>query len=173
MSVYAMTIPCFAQMLRSLTTLLTKGEERAQALGFEVQNLLDARLAPDMHTLARQVEFTCTQAQEAVCRLTRQALPRLATPADMRQAKALIEDTLAVLAAADHAAIDAGAQQPVSITLAGGLSFDMTGLEYALNWATPQFYFHLVTAYNILRHNGVPLGKAEYVQHMFAYARQA
>ena len=51
MSVYAMTIPCFAQMLRSLSTLLSKGEERAQALGFEVQHLLDARLAPDMHTL--------------------------------------------------------------------------------------------------------------------------
>ena len=172
MSVNAITIACFAQMLRSLTTLLTKGEERAQALEFEVQNLLDARLAPDMHTLARQVEFTCTQAQEAVCRLTQQALPQLATPANMRQAKALIEDTLAMLASADRAVIDAGAERQVSITLADGLSFDMTGQEYALNWATPQFYFHLVTAYNILRHNGVPLGKAEYVQHMFAYARQ-
>lgn len=49
----------------------------------------------------------------------------------------------------------------------------LTGHEYAVNWATPQFYFHLVPAYNILRHNGVPLGKAEYVQHMFAYARPA
>jgi len=173
MSVYAITIPCFAQMLRSLTTLLIKGEERAQALGFDPQNLLDARLAPDMHTLARQVEFTCTQAQEALCRLTQQALPRLATPASMREARVLIENTLELLAATDHAAIDAGAEQPVSITLAGGLTFDMTGQEYAVNWATPQFYFHLVTAYNILRHNGVPLGKAEYVQHMFAYARQA
>ncbi|PHV34569.1 hypothetical protein CSQ94_04005 [Janthinobacterium sp. BJB312] len=173
MSVYAITIPCFAQMLRSLTTLLIKGEERAQALGFDAQNLLVSRLAPDMHTLARQVEFTCTQAQEAVCRLTRQALPQLATPASMREAKALIEDTLALLASSDRAAVDAGAEQQVSITLASGLTFDMTGLEYAVNWATPQFYFHLVTAYNILRHNGVPLGKAEYVQHMFAYARQA
>ncbi|MEF2267497.1 DUF1993 family protein [Janthinobacterium sp. LS2A] len=89
MSVYAVTIPCFAQMLRSLTTLLAKGEERAQALGFYAQNLLDARLAPDMHTLARQVEFSCTQAQEAVCRLTQQALPQLATPANLRQAGAL------------------------------------------------------------------------------------
>ena len=80
MSVYAITIPCFAQMLRSLSTLLSKGEERAQALGFEVQNLLDARLAPDMHTLARQVEFTCTQAQEAVCRLTPKRCPSSPRP---------------------------------------------------------------------------------------------
>ncbi|WP_409335665.1 DUF1993 family protein [Janthinobacterium sp. K2Li3] len=68
--------------------------------------------------------------------------------------------------------MDDGAERQVSITLADGLVFDMTGQEYAVNWATPQFYFHLVTAYNILRHNGVPLGKAEYVQHMFAYLRQ-
>ena len=172
MSVYAITIPCFAQMLHSLTTLLSKGEERAQALGFDAQNLLESRLAPDMHTLARQVEFTCTQAQEAVCRLTQQPLPTLDTPASMQAARALIARTLELLAAADRAAIDASAQQPVAITLGGGLTFDMTGQEYAVNWVTPQFYFHLVTAYNILRHNGVPLGKAEYVQHMFAYARQ-
>ncbi|PJJ21565.1 protein of unknown function [Janthinobacterium sp. OK676] len=89
MSVYAITIACFAQMPRSLTMLLTKSQERAQALGFDAQNLLDARLAPDMHTLARQVEFTRTQAQEAACRLTRQALPLLATPANLRQARAL------------------------------------------------------------------------------------
>ena len=89
MSVYAITVPCFAQMPRSLTTLLAKGEERAQALGFDAQNLLDARLAPDIHILARQVEFTCTQAQEAVRRLTRQALPQLVPPANMRQARAL------------------------------------------------------------------------------------
>jgi hypothetical protein len=48
----------------------------------------------------------------------------------------------------------------------------MTGNEYVVNWVTPQLYFHLVTAYSILRHNGVPLGKADYVQHMFAYLRQ-
>lgn len=173
MSLYAITIPCFAQMLQSLTTLLSKGEERAQALGFDAQNLLDARLAPDMHSLARQVEFSCTQAQEAACRLTRQALPRLDTPANMAAAKALVADTLLILGATDRALLDASAQQTVSITLADGLTFDMTGHEYAVNWATPQFYFHLVTAYNILRHNGVPLGKAEYVQHMFAYARPA
>lgn len=173
MSLYAITIPCFAQMLQSLTTLLDKGEQHAQALGADPHTLLDARLAPDMHILARQVEFTCTQAQEAVCRLTRQALPSLGTPATMPAAKALIAQTLDVLAAADRARIDASAQQPVAVTLADGLTFDMTGHEYAVHWATPQFYFHLVTAYNILRHNGVPLGKAHYVQHMFAYARQA
>jgi len=141
MSVYAITIPCFAQMLQSLMTLLSKSEARARALGFDPQNLLDARLAPDMHTLARQVELSCIQAQEAVCRLTRQALPRLATPADMAAARAPVNDTLLILAAADRSLIDASAQQPVPVTLADGLTFDMKGHEYAVNRATPQFSF--------------------------------
>ena len=52
------------------------------------------------------------------------------------------------------------------------MAFDMTGSEYALNWVIPQFYFHLTTAYSILRHNGVPLGKADYVPHMLTYLRK-
>lgn len=141
MSVYAITIPCFAQMLQSLMTLLSKGEAPGRALGFDPQNLLDARLAPDMHTLARQVELSCTQAQEAVSRLTRQARLRPATPADMAAARAPVNDTLLILAAADRSLIDASAQQPVPVTLTDGLTFDMTGHEYAVNRATPQFSF--------------------------------
>ena len=68
--------------------------------------------------------------------------------------------------------MDEGAERQLSIELANGSAFDMTGNEYAVNWVIPQFYFHLVTAYDILRHNGVPLGKADYVQHMFGYLRQ-
>lgn len=90
----------------------------------------------------------------------------------MAGAKALIERTLGVLAGVDRARVDEGAQRQIAIELPNGMTFDMPGSEYALNWATPQFYFHLVTAYNILRNNGVPLGKADYVPHMFAYIRQ-
>jgi hypothetical protein len=90
----------------------------------------------------------------------------------MAAAKALIESTLERLAAADPAQIDASADRKIAIELPNGIAFDMTGSEYAVDWAMPQFYFHLITAYNILRHNGVPLGKADYVQHMFAYLRK-
>lgn len=173
MSIYSVTIPRFAQMLRSLITLLAKGEDCAREQGYDPQILLDARLAPDMHSLARQVQYACTQAQEAVRRLAQQPLQALDTPTNMDLAKALIEQTLAVLASADPAQLDESAQRQIAIELPNGMAFDMTGAEYALDWATPQFYFHLVTAYNILRHNGVPLGKADYVQHMFAYLRQS
>ena len=90
----------------------------------------------------------------------------------MAEALALIDQTLAVLAGADRSVIERRADESIAIELPGGIAFQMTGNEYAVNWATPQFYFHLMTAYNILRHNGVPLGKADYVPHMFAYVRQ-
>lgn len=125
-----------------------------------------------MHNLARQVQYACVQAQEAVQRLTRQPLESLSPPEDMASAKALIERTLRILDTADVATVDAAAELQIAIELPNSITFDMTGSEYAVNWVTPQFYFHLVTAYNILRHNGVPLGKADYVQHMFAYLRQ-
>ncbi|MEX5341312.1 DUF1993 family protein [Pseudomonas sp. I2] len=172
MSIYAITIPCFAQMLRSLSALLSKGETCARDRGYDPVILLESRLAPDMHNLARQVQFACVQAQEAVQRLTRQPLESLSPPEDMASAKALIERTLRILDTADAATVDAAAELQIAIELPNSITFDMTGSEYAVNWVTPQFYFHLVTAYNILRHNGVPLGKADYVQHMFAYLRQ-
>ncbi|MCO7515266.1 DUF1993 domain-containing protein [Pseudomonas guariconensis] len=172
MSIYAITIPCFAQMLRSLSALLSKGETCARDRGYDPVILLESRLAPDMHNLARQVQYACVQAQEAVQRLTRQPLESLSPPEDMASAKALIERTLRILDTADVATVDAAAELQIAIELPNSITFDMTGSEYAVNWVTPQFYFHLVTAYNILRHNGVPLGKADYVQHMFAYLRQ-
>ena len=172
MSVYSVTIPCFAQMLRALSSLLSKGEAAALKSGYDPKVLLGARLAPDMHDLARQIQYACTQAQEAVQRLTQQPALSLTPPEDLTAAKVIIERTLALLESADRAQIDEGAERKIAIELPNGMAFDMSGSEYAVNWATPQFYFHLVTAYNILRHNGVPLGKADYVQHMFAYLRQ-
>ncbi|ROM94422.1 DUF1993 family protein [Pseudomonas brassicacearum] len=172
MSVYAITIPCFAQMLRSLSSILSKGEAYARERGYDPKALLEARIAPDMHDLSRQVQYACTQAQEAVQRLTQQPLQSLDPPENFAAAKALIEATLAVLASADRAQIDKGAERQIAIELPNDIAFDMTGSEYAVNWVTPQFYFHLITAYNILRHNGVPLGKADYVQHMFSHLRQ-
>lgn len=172
MSVYTVTIPCFAQMLRALSSLLSKGEASALERGYDSQILLGARLAPDMHDLARQIQYACTQAQEAVQRLTQRPVSSLAPPENMAAAKELIERTLVVIESADRAQIEEGAERKIAIELPNGMAFDMTGSEYAVNWATPQFYFHLVTAYNILRNNGVPLGKADYVQHMFAYLRQ-
>lgn len=172
MSAYTHTVPCFAQMLNSLKGLLAKGEAHAAALGYDAKNLLETRLAPDMHPLATQVRYACTQAHDAVGRLSGHAVSPLDTPASMSEAVALIDQTLHNLANADRNLIESRADEVITIELPGGIAFEMTGNEYAVNWATPQFYFHLMTAYNLLRHNGVPLGKADYVPHMFAYLRK-
>lgn len=172
MLTYAATIPCFTQMLKTLKGLLAKGNEHASTLGYNPQNLLDSRLAPDMHHLAAQIRYSCTQAWDAVDRLSGQPVSALETPASMDEAVALIDKTLQVLAGADRELIERRAEDLIVIKLPGDITFEMTGDEYAVNWATPQFYFHLMTAYSILRQNGVPLGKADYVPHMFAYLRK-
>ncbi|NVZ81216.1 DUF1993 domain-containing protein [Pseudomonas yamanorum] len=171
MAIYDITAPRFWQMLEALHGMLLKAERGAAEPGDSPDDLLNARLAPDMHDLSMQIRFVCTQAQEAIARLTRAELPALAAPTDFAEAKGLIASTQQLLKAADRAAINDNAQGRICIELDGGLTFDMTGEEYVVDWAIPQFYFHLVTAYNILRNKGVPLGKADYVPHMFAYSR--
>lgn len=89
----------------------------------------------------------------------------------MADARARITEALALLDGLPNDALDAGATLPIVIELPGNVTFDMTGEHYARDWALPQFYFHIVTAYAILRHHGITLGKADYVPHMFAYLR--
>ncbi|HHA2702733.1 TPA: DUF1993 family protein [Stenotrophomonas maltophilia] len=172
MSIHQLNVCGSAQMLRALRGQLEKADAHARAVGYDPCILLQARLAPDMHPLAKQIQFVCTQAREVICRLRGKPLPTLQSPSDMDQAKALIDETLSYLATSEPEEIDAGASRHVAIELADGLAFDMKGEEYAANWATPQFYFHLMAAYCILRHNGVPLGKADYVPHMVAWVRK-
>jgi hypothetical protein len=172
MSIYDLTVPCFSQMLQALSAQLDKGAASAEAKGYDVAVLIGARLAPDMHPLSSQVRFACIQATEAVARLSGVPRDELPNVDDFKAAKALITRTLALLAACKRTELDA-AERPIELVLPNGMTFDMNGFDYVRNWAFPQFYFHVVTAYGILRHNGVDLGKADYVSHMFAYLRPA
>ncbi len=171
MSIFAATIPAFAQMLEALDGFLEKGEHHVLAQGGDANALLQARLAPDMHPLASQVQFSCTQAMEAVTRLSGQALLPVDAPTDFAQARALIQRARKALHEADRLAIDDAPERPLTITLPGDLVFEMSKEQYVVNWVVPQFYFHLVTAYDILRSQGVALGKADYVRHMFAFRK--
>lgn len=92
-------------------------------------------------------------------------------PGLISDARARIDEALSLLDGLAPDALDGGAGLPVVIELPGGITFDLTGEEYARDWALPQFYFHAVTAYAILRSQGVGIGKADYVPHMFAYLR--
>jgi hypothetical protein len=181
MSLTTLLVPTYVQMLRTLAGLLDKAKDQFPAA--QAEALLSARLAPDMHPLSSQLRFACFQAQEATFRLRGlplpEALERLAAegrdagarPGSIAEARARLEAALTALGELAPDALDVGADLTISLELPGGIAFDMTGAQYARDWALAQFYFHLVTAYAILRHHGVQIGKADYVPYMFAYLR--
>ncbi len=174
-------LPTCTQMLGALSSWLGKAVEQRPGAGADA--LLTARLAPDMFPLATQIRFACVQSLEAVARLQGEAFPPVIAmlrdegrdaadhPGTMADAQARIAETIAALeaAAATLAAIDPAT--PIAHTLPQGMVFDFTAGQYLRDWAIPQFYFHVMTAYAILRAGGVALGKADYVTHLFPYLR--
>ncbi|KQP16796.1 DUF1993 domain-containing protein [Methylobacterium sp. Leaf93] len=180
MSLTNLLVPTYRNMLRTLAGLLDKAEHQ---MVDPANGLLSARLAPDMYPLASQVCFAAYQAQEATFRLRgediSQSLAAVAAegrnagdvPGSIADARARIADALARLDSLSDNALDSGATLQITIELPGNITFDMSGEQYARDWALPQFYFHVITAYAILRHHGIALGKADYVPHMFAYLR--
>lgn len=179
MSPTALLVPTLSQMLRALVNWLDKAEA-AQA---DMAGLLDARLAPDMLPLAAQLRFVCVQAREAIghlrgegeasdlAALRAEGLGAGSGAGTIADARSRIAETLAMLDALAPDALDGGQDAPVTLQMPNGIVFDMTGGEYVRDWLLPQFYFHLNTAYAILRHRGIALGKPDYVPHMRAYIR--
>lgn len=181
MSLTQLLVPTYRQMLQTLSTWLDKAQ--AQMPGVDSEALLSARLAPDMFPLSTQIRFACLQAHESTFRLRGEAFPasfeelinegRNATehPGSIADAQARIAQTVALLDALSPDALDASTGMMIAHELPNGMIFDLTAEQYARDWTLPQFYFHLMTAYAILRTQNVDLGKADYVSHMFAYLR--
>ena len=174
-------VPTYLHMLGALSAWLTKAEAQKPDGGAE--SLLVARLAPDMFPLSTQIRFACVQAQEGRFRLLGQAFPPsievlldegrngAGRPGSIADARARIAETMAIIEAAEAPELDPAT--PIAHALPQGLVFDLTAEQYVRDWALPQFYFHVMTAYAILRSQAVDLGKADYVAHMFSYLRPA
>lgn len=172
-------LPTYTNMLTALSAWFGKAGEQLA----EPDAVLSVRLAPDMFPLSTQVRFACIQAYEGVSRLRGEAFPQVwhelleegrsgaEHPGTLAEAQARIQNTLSFLADLPPGTLNGSAGRAVAHELPTGMVFDMTGAEYARDWALPQFYFHLMTAYAVLRHQGVQLGKADYLQHAFAYLR--
>lgn len=182
MNLTELLIPTYRNMLRTLRGLLGKAE--AQLGADRAEGLLSARLAPDMFPLATQVRFACVQAQEAPHRLMGEPLPPSLEellnegrnggdrPGTMAETRARIDETLAFLDGLSGDALDREpGDAPLVLDLPNGMTFDLTRDQFARDWALGQFYFHVLAAYAILRAQGVSIGKADYVPHMFAYLR--
>ena len=174
-------VPTYVQLLGALSAWLGKAAERLPEGAAET--LMAARLAPDMFPLSTQVRFACVQALEGMFRLQGQAFPPsvielldegrngAVSPGTIADARARIAETLAVVEAVAADARDMDPATPIAHTLPQGMVFDLTAEQYVRDWALPQFYFHIMAAYAILRAQGVELGKADYVAHMFSYLR--
>lgn len=176
-------VPTLTHQLTALASWIDKAQVFATGRGQEPDELLALRLAPDMFPLATQLRFAAFQAQEPVFRLRGKEVTAevLAVrqegrdagerPGTMAAARARLNEALALLAAVGPDEFDAMADRPITHDLPTGMVFDMTGATYVRDWALPQVAFHQMAAYALLRHAGVPLGKADYVPHMFAYLR--
>lgn len=174
-----LVIRTYVQMLGALSVWLAKAEAQN---GID-DALMAARLAPDMFPLATQIRFACVQAQEGVYRLRGEDFPASVTalldegrnagerPGTLADARARIAETLALLdtVGSDMPPVDPAS--PIAHELPQGMVFDLTAEQFVRDWALPQFYFHVMTAYSILRAQGVDLGKVDYVAHMLRFVR--
>jgi uncharacterized protein len=170
-----MSIDSFAPVLQSLSNILDKAAAHGTATKIDIAN---ARLAPDMYTLAQQVRIACVHAGDCVARLTGEEPPlRAPSRAENDEAtigdlKARIARTIETLGSVEAADFEGCEDRDCSVEIPGrGGVIVMNGLQYMRSWALPHFYFHVVTAYGILRHHGVDLGKRDYMSHVGAFVR--
>jgi hypothetical protein len=183
MQLTALLIPSLSNQLRALSGWLDKAEAFAAERGEKPDGLLALRLAPDMFPLTTQLRFLAFQAQEPVYRLRGEAVPEAVLevrqegrdggerPGTWADARARVAEAARFLASVGPDELDAAADQPIAHELPTGMIFDMTREQYVRDWSLPQAAFHQIIAYAILRQAGVPLGKPDYVPHMFGYLR--
>ena len=174
LSLYELASETFTPMLRSLSDLLDKGAAHAAAQQRAPTALPAERLAPDMYPLAKQVQLACSNARECVERLTGhppQWFDENQTTID--ELKAHIAATIAYLATVPETAFDGIETKEIAIPLPDGdHAIVMNGTQFLRDWGIPHFYFHVVTAYDILRHNGVEIGKRDYLARVGSYIRK-
>jgi uncharacterized protein len=148
--------------MKNLTAILDKANSYAETKKFEPAVLLQARLAPDQLDFTRQVQIACDSAKLGCARATGKVAPENAdTEKTIPELKARIESTIKFLETL-NAKDFAGAEER-RITTPRWEGKTLSGVEYLIHHTIPNFYFHMTTAYSILRHNGVPLGKSDYL----------
>jgi len=163
LSMYEASVPVFSARLKALSNVLSAAEQNAADRKIDPQVFLTARLAPDMFALVRQVQIATDHAKGAPSRLAGREVPKYEdNEASFADVQARIAKTLEHLATFSAADLDGSDERTIELRLAGR-EVSMPGLQYLLHAAMPNFYFHVTTAYDILRHNGVPLGKATFL----------
>lgn len=163
MTMYQASIPIFAQRLEALSRILDLGAAYAAEQGLDPAELVSARLAPDMLPLKSQICIATDHAKGCAARLGGIEIPVFEdNESTLDELKARIAKTLAFLQTVKHTQIDGSEERSITLpTRRGELHFN--GLGYLQQFALPNFFFHVVTAYDILRNQGVPLGKRDFL----------
>ncbi len=163
-AMYASSVPVFTQMLGGLAAILVKAEAHALEKNIETTALTQARLFPDMFPLLRQVQIACDFARGVSARLAGAEVPKYD---DHEQTFAelgtLIERTLDFIGGLDPAQFDSAAGREIVTRPGTPKERRFNGQNYLLNYGLPQFFFHVTTAYALLRHNGLDIGKRDYM----------
>ena len=163
LSMYQASVPVFIQGLINLSAILTKAENYATAKKIEPSVLINSRLAPDMFALARQVQIATDIVKGGVSRLAAVEVPSYAdTETTFEELQARVAKTIAYLKTFDAKKVDGSEDRKISLKV-GGNELDFDGQSYLLGFVIPNFYFHIVTTYGILRHNGLDIGKKDFL----------
>lgn len=164
LSMHAASVPVFVRMLGNLLTWLDKAEAHAQARKFDVNNFVGLRLAPDMLPFSRQIQIATDTAKGCVARLAGLEVPKWedneATFDDLR---ARVRKAIDYVQSIPPAQIDGSEQREIVLPMRSGDPLRFTGENYVRFWVLPNFFFHVTTAYALLRHGGVEIGKGDYL----------
>lgn len=158
------SLPVFKSMLRNLSHILSKAEAHAEARKFDPAVLLQFRLAPDMLPFTRQILIACDAAKNGMARISGVEAPKFEdNESTFPELKARIQKTLDYLEAVPAQSVDGTEDKDITFPVGRDKTRTMKAEAYLKHWTLPNFFFHITTAYAILRHNGVELGKADYL----------
>lgn len=164
LSMYQASVPVFQRLLTNAIAFLGKAEEHAEANHIDPAVLLSSRLYPDMLPLTRQFQIATDHAKNAPARLAGITAPRMEdTESSFPELKQRLQKTLDYIATLTPEQIDGSEAREITIPLGKDKTMTLPGQSYLLHFALPNFYFHITTAYAILRENGVPLGKRDFI----------
>jgi len=162
-SMHALSAEVFVNALGNLSWILEKAAGNAAQRKIDPAVLLGARLAPDMLPLTRQVQIACDLAKNSVARLAASEPPRFEdTETSIEQLRARIARTIDFLKSVPPGALEGSDTRDIRVP-AGERTLEFKGLDFLQRWAIPNVFFHFTTAYDILRHNGVDLGKRDFL----------
>jgi hypothetical protein len=163
LSMYQASIPVYMNLLSALSKIIEKAAAHAEAKKITPEALLHARLFPDMFTFTRQVQIATDHAKGAPARLAGVEVPAFPdTEASFSELQARIQKTIDFLKTFSPEQINGSEEKEIILTI-GPNKIPLKGQDYLLHFSMPNFYFHLTTAYDILRHNGVELGKRDFM----------